>query len=68
MALFQHDMAGVFPPFSELKEGVLPKPRRVGSPMRRGVPQHDIAHSQHDVAGAQLTPRPQPCRLPLRCG
>lgn len=61
MALFQHDMAGVFPPFSKLKEGVLPKPRRVGGPMRRGAP-------PTRRAGAQLTPKPQPYKLPLRCG
>lgn len=34
----QHDMAGVFPHFSELKEGVLSQPCRVERPMRRGAP------------------------------
>ena len=32
----QCDVAGDFLPFSELKEGVLPQPCRVGGPMRRG--------------------------------
>lgn len=30
--------------------------------------QCDVDPAQHDVAGAQLTPKPQPYRLPLRCG
>lgn len=34
----QLDVAGAFSPFSELKEGILPQPCRVGDPMRRGAP------------------------------
>ncbi len=33
----QLDVAGAFSPFSELKEGILPQPCRVGDPMRRGA-------------------------------
>lgn len=36
MALLQHDVVGVFSPFSRLKERSLTQPCRVGSPMRRG--------------------------------
>ena len=38
VALPQYDVAGLFSPFSELKEGVLTQPCRVGGPMRRGSP------------------------------
>ena len=38
VALPQHDMAGAFPPFSELKGSFMPQPWRVGDPMRRGAP------------------------------
>ena len=38
VAHLQLDVAGIFTPFSRLKEGVLTQPCRVGSPMRRGAP------------------------------
>ena len=60
MAHLQHDVAGVFSPFSELKKGVMPQPCRVGGPMRRGA--------LPTRRGARPTPKPQPYKLPLRCG
>ena len=71
VAHLQHDIAGLFSPFSRLKGSFLPQPCRVGGPMRRGAcPTRRGAGVFSPFSELKEGVLPQPCRVgaPTRRG